>query len=151
MNSQDLTEKVAREISCRCPVNNSEIESWLNSYLADELKGLSVQDKIANLNGLTETFRVSEPAAIKQSTGMNGDFPRLMSLLLGSNITNSDLQNDEVMAKFAGEMNKLFDSLNQLIAALRMNLYGHDDSLETIRKIIGKNIDVGVPKISLKK
>lgn len=69
------------------------------------------------------------------------EFPRFFSLLLGSNVSAADLSSAEVMERLARSLNTVFDSLNKTIAVINSNLLGRKGELETIRHIIGSDLE----------
>jgi hypothetical protein len=79
-----------------------------------------------------------------------GETTRILSLLSGSRIDLSDHSPQEVLEKFAASLNTLFDALNQIIAVIHANLLGEKPELETIRHVIGSQIEGGEGGTSVK-
>ena len=66
---------------------------------------------------------------------------QLVSRFLGSAKSDtSAIAPRELAEKFAGSLNALFDSVNQIVSVINVTLLGKSSELETIRKVIGENI-----------
>ena len=125
------------------------LEESLEQYLEKALLHKSEDEKLLLMEGLLEKF----PNAIGMSPCLNlaqGETARILSLLSGTSIDLSAHSSREVSDKFAASLNTLFDTLNQIIAVIHANLLGEKPELETIRHVIGNQIEGGVGETSLK-
>jgi len=125
------------------------LEESIESYLEQELRELQVTERLPLLERLLEKFQGNAPI----SQGLNlaqGETVRILSLLSGTRIDISDHSPQEVSDKFAASLNTIFDTLNQIIAVIHLNLLGEKPELETIRHVIGTQIDGGAGATSLK-
>jgi hypothetical protein len=78
------------------------------------------------------------------------EMSRLVSLLLGKSINVNDVTSKEIYGKFFLALTTIFDAINEIISVINITLLGQSPELETIRKVIGSNIENGVEKVSLK-
>jgi hypothetical protein len=76
-------------------------------------------------------------------------FAQLVSLMLGKKMAASDLSAAELSEKVAQAMNTVFDTLNQIVEMIQVNLLGRKAEQETIRQIIGSQIGSGTADNSL--
>lgn len=69
------------------------------------------------------------------------EYSHLFTLLFGKNISKFDLSSEEHLEKLAKSLNTIFDTLNQIIGVIHTTLLGEQSELETIRHIIGSDIE----------
>jgi hypothetical protein len=135
-------ETMAKEIRIIYNSDMSNAETLIETYLEQRLKEYSDSERLEFLEELTPQFRSFSP---KPETTLNfeqAEFPRLFSLLLGRNVSATDLSTAESMQKLVNSLNTVFDTINQIIRVMNNKLLGkevqHD---ETIRGIIGSNLE----------
>lgn len=80
---------------------------------------------------------------------LDPNFARLVSLMLGKKMAVNDLSPSELSEKLAAALNTVFDTLNQIVEMIQVNLLGKRTGLETIRQIIGSQIGSGTEDNSL--
>jgi len=122
------------------------LEESLEQYLEKALLHKSQDEKLLLMEGLLEKF----PDDIGMTPCLNlaqGETARVLSLLSGTSIDLSAHSSREVSDKFAASLNTLFDTLNQIIAVIHANLLGEKPELETIRHVIGNQIEGGWGKL----
>lgn len=125
------------------------LEESMESYLERELRETTSAERLLLLEALLEKF--PDKAPVPQGLNLvQGETARILSLLSGTRIDLSDHSPEEVSEKFAASLNTLFDSLNQIIAVIHANLLGEKPELETIRHVIGTQIEGGRGETSLK-
>ncbi len=66
---------------------------------------------------------------------------RSLARLAGKDSEELDIGTDEFAEKMAKALNAVFESLNGIIATINTNLLGRRPEMETIRHIIGSNIE----------
>ena len=109
---------------------------------------LTMPDRLALLEELVRRFETKNdtkaglPFQSEEST-------RLVSLLLGKQISIADLSSAELSDKLAQALNTLFNTLNQIIGVINTTLLGQRAEQETIRQIIGMHIGGGAGDTSL--
>jgi hypothetical protein len=116
----------------------------VDQYLTETLKNFDRTRKMAVLEKLIE--RLDGP---DQKSGASGVSPaiddhvlsRVIKLLLGRDIAKLDLSSDELLESLAESINTVFESLNQLISVINTTLVGKQDPDQTIRQVIGYNIE----------
>ena len=69
------------------------------------------------------------------------ELSRLVSLLLGNEIFKTDLSSGELTEKLAKSLQTIFDTLNKIISVIQTSLFGETVKFETIRHVIGNNLD----------
>lgn len=116
----------------------------LDRYLKDTLKEYDDSSRMIVLNrlidrldGLDQKERdPGRPPAIDDHV-----LSRVIKLLLGRDISKLDLSSDELLESLADSINTVFESLNQLISVINTTLVGKQDPDQTIRQVIGYNIE----------
>lgn len=149
MGATVTLENLEREIRSLGQTDPASLDASLEQYLERQLKDSPLSDKLSLLEKLLERFSGEQPVP----RGLNlahDETERVLSLLSGTRIDLSDHSSKEVSAKFAASLNTLFDTLNQIIAVIHANLLGEKPELETIRHVIGSQIEGGGEETSLK-
>lgn len=95
------------------------------------------------------TERKEERPRPPEDTLQDPGFAQLVSLILGKKMAVADLSPSELSEKLAHAMNTLFDTLNQIVEMIQVNLLGRKTEQETIRQIIGSQIGSGSADNSL--
>jgi hypothetical protein len=127
----------------------TSLEEAIERYLEGELRETPLAGRLPLLEELLEKFPDNAP--IPQGLNLaQGETARILSLLSGTRIDLTEHSPQEVSEKFAASMNTLFDTLNQIIAVIHANLLGEKPELETIRHVIGSQIEGGGGETSLK-
>lgn len=128
----------------------SELEEAVEGYLGEELHGVSPQERLRLLEKLAEQFDVKSSGPARTDGAATEEIVRLVSLFLGKSISPSEINSTEISEKFASSLNTLFDTLNKIITVINVTLLGQRPELETIRKVIGSNIEGETENVSLK-
>jgi hypothetical protein len=118
-------------------------QDLLDKYLKETLQNVDPPRKIKVLDRLIARLE------IPNQKGGQGGMPaiddhvlsRVIKLLLGRDISKLDLSSDELLESLAESINTVFESLNQLISVINTTLVGKQDPDQTIRQVIGYNIE----------
>jgi hypothetical protein len=140
MGSEVSLENLARGIRNLNRSHPPSLEEAVEGYLERELGETPTAERLLLLEELLGKFQENAPIP----AGLNlaqGETARILSLLSGSRIDLADHSPQEVSEKFAASLNTLFDALNRIIAVIHANLLGEKPELETIRHVIGSQIE----------
>lgn len=155
--SDDLwVDKLAFEVRRLASSGVSDLESVVDEFLAGELHGAGLEERLRILELLAQQFGAPTPgmgsnAGVEKTDPTSSlDVTRLVSLVLGKNLSDDDINSREIYGKFSQALTTLFDTLNEIISVINITLLGQSPELETIRKVIGSNIDGDAAKVSLK-
>ncbi len=136
----NLTEDILRIYQS----NPTRAERLLEDYLEESLKDYPLSEKIAILEDLLRQFELPPSREIRKEVPLESkEFSRLFSLLFGERISEIDLSSPELLEKLAQSLNTIFDSLNEVIQVINQALLGRKPELETIRHIIGSQLEGG--------
>jgi hypothetical protein len=126
---------------CRQWGDQSELP--LEQYLENELQDLDVSERMAVLDQLIDRLDVSDQGVSSPAFPSIDDhvLARVIKLLLGRDISKVDLSSEELLESLAESINTVFESLNQLISVINTTLVGKQDADQTIRQVIGYNIE----------
>jgi GGDEF domain-containing protein len=122
----------------------------IERYLEESLETLPKEERVSVIEEVAQRFRApgDEGGGGEGRLGAD-DFVRLASLLLGRRINTGDLTAEEVSEKLALSVNTVFDMLNRIIAIIQTTVAGQEGDQETIRIIIGSQIEGQTGEISL--
>jgi hypothetical protein len=98
-------------------------------------------ERMALLETLLHQFEVSNPQMNVDFHLDREGFSRLFSLLLGKNVSTADLSSTELLEKLAHSFSTIFNTLNQIVGVIHATLLGEREELETIRHIIGSDLE----------
>jgi hypothetical protein len=146
MGNSISIETLANEIRRIYQSDPSSADLLIEAHMKDKLKEFSSVEKLNLLEKLTLQFEsLSHPEPGLESK----HFSRLFSLLFGERISAVDLSSQELLEKLAHSLNTIFDTLNQIISVINTTLLGKKPELETIRHIIGSDLEGEVKRDSL--
>jgi hypothetical protein len=130
-------EKLTENIRAIYESSPKTAQSLIEDYLDAELKHLpynqkisAVQDLDAGLQGISKGMHLEKEI-----------IDRLIDLLLGKNVRREDLASAEILDRLAESLNTIFDMVNQLIGVINSTLAADKVGEETIRHVIGINLD----------
>lgn len=150
-NSEEIfTETLSDDIRAIYNSDNKRAETLIESYLKQQLKEYSSGDRLAVIEKLVQKYETINPGIEKQESGIGQrEMSELLSLLLGKKIPVENLPPEELMKKLSHSLNTVFDSLNQIIRVINNTLLGKNVELETIRHMIGSDLENGNGQDSL--
>ncbi|HWR68429.1 MAG TPA: hypothetical protein VN416_05360 [Desulfomonilia bacterium] len=120
---------VIREIYAADPRHAPEA---IEDFLARELQELKPEERLAIIDRLEGHLIPGGPA--------DDLIRRLVPLLLGRDIDAAALARTDLVEGLAGALNRVFSTLNELIAVINTSLGGGPAGDETIRRIIGASL-----------
>ncbi|HME43648.1 MAG TPA: type VI secretion system-associated FHA domain protein [Syntrophorhabdales bacterium] len=135
-------QELAQGLRALSQSNPSDLQVAIESYLGDKLRlarqgeGLVLLERLARQFDMSTESKAGLPLPSEESS-------RLVSLLLGKQISISDLCSAELSEKLAESLNTVFNTLNEIIGVINTTLLGHRAEQETIRQIIGMHIGGG--------
>lgn len=126
-----------RKIYASSPQNATGL---IEKYLLDTLKHLPLQERLSAVkaldNGLYRAVEAEMP---------NELIDRIVPLLLGRDVCREDLSSSELLERLAESLNTIFDIVNQLIGVINQTLGENPLEEETIRHVIGGNMECESP------
>ena len=115
----------------------ANIEAFVDSTLGDK----SVAEKIEVLQEIVAEFD-QEPTKTHRDADLSEELlSRVFSLVLGGNVRPKDLSSEELLERLANSLNTIFDTLNHLVKLINLTLQGNQHSQETIRHVIGYQVE----------
>ncbi len=149
MNNRISIERLTGEIRTIYQANPTRAETLIEAYLQEALKDHPLEERLDLLESLVQQFEPSPAAAVKETFLHSEEFTRLFSLLFGERISAMDLSSNELLEKLALSLNTIFDTMNEMIRIIDTTLMGKKPELETIRHIIGSQLEADTPSDSL--
>ena len=135
--------EVVEEVRSIYRADPSRAETLIERHLQERLKDLGPAERKEILARLTQAFAGEAPASAA-SPAAQGIHPevlsRLFSLFLGERIGTLDLSSAELLERLARSLNTVFEHLNEIVSVIHSTLLGRRSELETIRQIIGTNL-----------
>lgn len=133
--------RMAHELRAMTVGGRQGSEQEIEKYLLGEVGHADPETRLNVLEELAREFSGS-PAPYVAVTGdaRPSEIHRLVSRFLGVS-GEADRMSPQVLADtFAGSLDALFDSVNQIVSVINVTLLGESQELETIRKVIGTNL-----------
>jgi hypothetical protein len=112
----------------------------IEKYLEEQLDGLGVEERLHLLEEATTRLTKPDERGDELSGLRSADERRIISLLMGREITAVDSTPEEMSVRLAKSLNTIFDTLNQIVMTIHSTLLGERDQDETIRQVIGSEI-----------
>jgi hypothetical protein len=136
------TETLADELRAIYRSDPLRSDVLMAAFLEQRLKAHDRAGQLLCLQSLVDHFGNSGGAGSPCARDMGGEeFSRLFSLLLGKRISAAELSSTELVEKLARSLNTVFDTLNHIIGVINGTLMGIPSGDETIRTIIGSNLE----------
>lgn len=149
MNNPVSIERLSEEVRTLYQVNPTRAEKLMEAYLQETLKEYPPEERIRLLEALIQRFEPTPVPVAKDPLLHSEEFARLLTLLFGERTSAIDLSTSELLEKLARSLNTIFDTMNEMIRVIDTTLLGRKPELETIRHIIGSQLEAGTPSDSL--
>ena len=153
MGEPVLIDQMAGEIWNIYISDAQKAEPSIERFLEARLGTLSENDQKELLARLIDEFSEIPDPETRDLLADNRVMGRIFSLLLGKDVSSTQLSASELIQKLAESLNTIFDSMNRLISTINKTLYGnppgkrYDD--KTIRHVIGSHIKDGTELASI--
>jgi len=132
--------EVVEEVRSIYRADPSRAETVIERHLQERLKDLGPTERIEFLARLIQAFAGKAPASGAAPALHPQVLSRLFSLFLGERIGALDLSSAELLDRLARSLNTVFEHLNEIVSVIHSTLLGRRSELETIRQIIGTNL-----------
>ena len=131
------TDQLIKEISKLYASSPQDAARTIEEYLDAELKGLPLQQRLSTVQDLDTGF-LPVPGNVQSEKEV---VDRVVRLVLGKNAGREDLSSPEVLERLALSLNTIFDIVNQLIGVINTTFATCPAGDETIRQVIGENLE----------
>ena len=148
MIEQKFVEQLAGEIRKIHQTDISRSEALIEAHLERKLTALTPGDRLAALEKLTDEFDGDHADPSERTEMEENVLSKVSSLLLGRDISQADLSSAEILERLAESLNTIFNMLNQLIGVINLTLFTENSRDETIRYVIGSQLEGGSRKES---
>ncbi len=141
-----LVPTIAEDLRAIHRSDKQSAEAVIEAYLNNRLREYGLADKIAIVEELAQQFHFNAAIEPKQAS-LQGDVEsaelgRLYSRLMGNSIkTSGALSSVEMNDRLSTAVNTVFDTVNRIISDIHNTLLGEKPELQTIRKIIGSQME----------
>ncbi len=149
MNHPVSIERLMEEIRTLYQANPTRAEKLMEAYLQETLKEYPPEEKIRFLEALIQRLESTDAPVEKETFLHSEEFTRLFTLLFGERISAMDLSSNELLENLAHSLNTIFDTMNEMIRIIDTTLFGKKPELETIRHIIGSQLEAETHSDSL--
>lgn len=134
----DGLEERIRELAVQERVN---LEESVEALLLREFGSLPYGERLRRVEELAGHFAPCMLEERKEAHVDTGEAARFLSLLLGKKLSAEGLSADEMTQKFVEAFTTIFDTLNRINTVIQTSLLGQGTELETIRQVIGAQIE----------
>lgn len=145
-NIETLAGKI-REIYAEDATQASES---IEVYLQNELQGIDGLQRHELMEELTSKFIGSGPTP-REAVLEDEEFLRFCALLLGHSVKKGEFAGTDLQERLTAALTTVFETLNQLIRTINLTLLENGQSQETIRFLIGEQLDGSGDDASLQK
>lgn len=143
MNSLDISHQALKE-QIKAVYADTAQEGAIEAHLDAVLANLDKNSRREVLDRLIQDFEHDTGVTNSTQENMGIDdhvLARVIKLLLGRNVSQADMNSDELLESLAESINTVFEALNQLIGTINTTLMGKQDSDQTIRQVIGYHLE----------
>ena len=140
-DSSDFIKTMSDEIRIIYNSDLSQAEILIENYLEQQLRDSPPSGKMDRVMQLAQQVKSHSPVNETTFNLESKELSRLVSLLLGNEIFKTDLSSGELTEKLAKSLQTIFDTLNKIISVIQTSLFGETVKFETIRHVIGNNLD----------
>lgn len=141
-------QKIADEIRDVYRAHPEDAPSRIEGLLEERFRDLPPPERLAAMGDLKNMFPLGGPPEQQ----MELEFFRIReiaSLILGREMSQSEAESGELLDRLLRSLNTVFDTLNDLIRVIRLTLLGQDMELQTIRQVIGSQLEGQERSLSL--
>lgn len=140
-NSHDNIQAMSDEIRTLYHADHANAERLIENYVESQIRDRSPGEGMELLMKLSQQFKSRNTGKETALSLESREFSRLFSLLLGKEIPRAELSSGELTDKLAKSLHTLFDTINTIIRVIHTCLFGENVKLETIRHVIGSNLE----------
>lgn len=141
MNRQLNISSLANTIRNIYEQDPQNASSAIESYLAHELQFNSITEKQSVIEQLRSHLGNDTSKPIPSNFPTDDQFLHFCSILLGNRIETTDLQIEDLQQRLTKSLTAIFENLNQLIRTINLTLLEDGQTEETIRFLIGEQLD----------
>jgi hypothetical protein len=142
-------DRLAQEIRQIYHSNPTQAESAIELLLTKRLVALSDTEKKSFLISLAALFDFPKSATTPEAGTEEAVFNGIFSLLLGREVSVENLSGPEIMERLSEALNTIFGTLNRLVQNINTTLLGGNPGEQTIRHVIGSQLEGEKPQVSL--
>ncbi len=121
--------------------NPAEAVTTITKYLQQELSSNSKQEQQQILANIQSAFTADNTQHLQAKQVANDQFLHFCSLLLGKQIEKERIHEEQLQQQLNRALTAIFETLNHLIRTINLTLYNNSSSQETIRYLIGEQLD----------
>lgn len=129
--------QLADEIRSVYVFNGDQVDKRIEQLLKERLKNLSDSQGLTILKKLISEFDNTPHSCADDFILEDGIMSQICSLLLGKDVSRTNLSSTELLQRLTECLNTIFDSLDQLIKVINKTLFGEGLGKQGTRTIIG--------------
>lgn len=117
-------------------------QEQIERLLAQRFEGLPAEERLNEIRKLKDCFGGPKNKNAAVSEGASGDdLKKFIALLLGQRVGSKDMDDRQLQEQLCGSLNSIFDSLNQLLQAMKTTFNLKDSRFEeTIRHVLREQL-----------
>jgi uncharacterized protein YfkK (UPF0435 family) len=139
--SDSKMQAIADDLRNLYKADQQHAEILIETYLMGRLSDYSPDEKLTIVEEIAHQF---EHSALNETLDVGPELKELKQLyavLFGDKIISGNLSPEEMNKNIAESLNTVFDTVNQIIRVIHTTLLGETGELQTIRKIIGSQVE----------
>jgi hypothetical protein len=136
----DWVHDIRRFWRTRRTQDSDQMESQLEEFLSEKLRGLALDDQLLLLQRLRERFKTPPSSGSHGEESEKYDLAGILALLLGQRVATSELSSRDAFRQLTEALNTIFDRLNELVRSMTFGFCEDRPELETIRMRIASDL-----------
>ncbi len=141
MSSQSYIDSIAEDVSTIYQKNPTCAQDAIETYLLREFGHKTSHERQQAIDVLITRFAESKVSILTKHSFDDDQLLRFCSLLLGHPIEKGELEVEELQQRLTKALTTIFEILNQLIRTINLTLLEDNQSQETIRFLIGEQLE----------
>ncbi len=139
MTDQTTIDQLVNEIRDIYVPDSDQTEKRIEQFLKKRLNNLSETQSLSVLKKLIAEFDSTYHDRTDNFTFDDNVIPRIYKLLLGKDVSQSNLSSTELLQRLTESLNTIFGTLNELIRIMNITLYEKCQGKPGIQTIIESN------------
>lgn len=140
MGSQFCAQEWVDDIRALYAKDPTKAEALIEGYLNERLGNCPPEERVTLMEHIIDEFRPSDHQEASSHSPYGALFAQLNALLFGERVQGLDKVSCETVEKLGNSLNTVFDKLNELVGIIKATLLGKETGLETIRHVIGSEL-----------
>lgn len=133
-------EDLAREIRAIYRADPDGARERIEACLLERAADVEPSRQLALVEALQTHFTLEPPLPLEAGSHETAQLRGLLAKLLGRHMVGTESTTDAMMDQLLASLNRIFDSVNEIVGVIQGTLMGEQDQVQTIRRLIHSDI-----------